>query len=398
MRRMGGTMMAGWDRVAEWLAALAVATLTWVSGLATDLPGDPSAKQHLSVTDERPALMLGWAQEAETPPIEPLDDATADIETLDESAPPVQDNQPAGDTTSVAAAPAADEDIELLDQGSPPAALPAVAPPASTTYIAPPPTGATTAYVPPAESVATGPVLPPGFGTGQVHVNAGSAEFPAGLADCHVGAVTGRAYVGIDCGEGGDDSFVGHAPTFEDFPFVVVGDFPFDDRDVELDDPGFPFTAGNDDGFPFATGNAVAEDDSDVFVTAARPPTSPSDDPNVNPVIETSGAATAQFAQRARDRHPRARAENRSDKAAEESGKDKGKKGSARADSASADSETSAQSNDDKDTRHNADKKKQRAKDHGKHKRDKGKAKKEDKDKKSKQKKSNHERTRHKRN
>jgi hypothetical protein len=394
-------MMAGWDRVADWLAALVVASLTWVSGLAADLPGDPSAAQDLSVTDERPALMLGWAQEAETPPIEPLDDATSDVETLDESAPPVQVDQPAGDMASVAAAPAADEDIELLDQGSPPAALPAVAPPASTTYIAPPvATGAATNYVPPTEPVATGSVLPPGFGTGQVHVNAGSAEFPAGLQDCHVGAVTGRAYVGIDCGEGGDDSFVGHAPTFEDFPFVVVGDFPFDDRDVELDDPGFPFTARNDDGFPFATGNAIAEDDSDVIVTAARPLTSPSDDPNVNPVIETSGAATAQFAQRARDRDPRARAENQSDKAAEESGKDKGKKGSARADSALADGETSAQSNDDKDTRHNADKKKQRAKDDSKHMSNKGKAKEKakDRDKKAKHKKSNHERTRHKRN
>jgi hypothetical protein len=393
-------MMAGWDRVADWLAALVVASLTWVSGLAADLPGDPSAAQDLSVSDERPVLMLGWAQETDAPPIEPLDDATGDVETLDESAPPVRDDQPAGDTTSVAA-PAADEDIELLDQGSPPASLPA-APPASTTYIAPPPAGAATAYVPPTESVAMGPVLPPGFGTGQVHVNAGSAEFPAGLADCHVGAVTGRAYVGIDCGEEGDDSFVGHAPTFEDFPFVVVGDFPFDDRDVELDDPGFPFTAGNDDGFPFATGNAVAEDDSDVFVTAARPPTSPSDEPNVDPLIETSGAATAQFAQRAHDRDPRVQAENRNNKDANESGSDKGKnkdkKGTngARAASASADSHSSAQSNDDTDRRHNADKKKQRAKDDSKHERDKGKAK--NKDKKAKQKKSNHERTRHKRN
>jgi hypothetical protein len=170
---------------------------------------------------------------------------------------------------------------------------------------------------------------------------------------------------------------------------------------VELVDPVFPFRGGNEVGFPCAPGNAVAEDDSDVFVTAARPPTSPSDDPNVNPVIETSGAATAQFAQRARDRDPRARAENQSDKAAEESGKDngKGKKGSVRTDSALADGETSAQSNDDKDTRHNADKKKQRAKDDSKHKSNKGKAKEKakDRDKKSKHKKSNHERTRHKR-
>ena len=59
-------------------------------------------------------------------------------------------------------------------------------------------TAPVTTYVAPATT--SGPVLPEGFGTGDVHVATGTAGFPVGLEDCHVGAVTGRAYVGIDCG------------------------------------------------------------------------------------------------------------------------------------------------------------------------------------------------------
>ena len=62
---------------------------------------------------------------------------------------------------------------------------------------------------------------------GVATVATGSAGFPAGLEDCHVGAVTGRAYVGIDCGEDGGSSFVGHSPSFEEFPFVLDESFHF---------------------------------------------------------------------------------------------------------------------------------------------------------------------------
>ena len=92
----------------------------------------------------------------------------------------------------------------------------------------------TTAVAP---AATTGPVVPEGFGTGNVHVSTGAAGFPVGLEDCHVGAVTGRAYVGIDCGEGGGSSFVGHAPSFEEFPFVLDESFPFD-RESVFADPG----------------------------------------------------------------------------------------------------------------------------------------------------------------
>jgi hypothetical protein len=147
---------------------------------------------------------------------------------------------------------------------------------------------ATTSVVPAAMN---GPVVPAGFGTGSVQVAAGGAGFPVGLEDCHVGAVTGRAFVGIDCGEGGGSSFVGHAPSFEEFPFVLDQSFPFD-RESVFADPG----------------TAQSEDNVVTMVTTARGATR--NDNAAAPEIRTSGESSVKFEQRARDKKPRVEAKN----------------------------------------------------------------------------------------
>lgn len=160
-----------------------------------------------------------------------------DVEDLDENALPVA--SPAGGTTTSSL-----EDIELLDQRAPQVAAPAVAeapvyasaPVDSATASAPADYGHTSTTAP---VHSTGFWLPEGFGSGNVQVSTGRGAFPSGLGDCHVGAVTGRAYVGISCGE--DSSFVGHAPSFQDFPFVTDADFPFDSDSRLLTEGNFPF-------------------------------------------------------------------------------------------------------------------------------------------------------------
>ena len=114
-----------------------------------------------------------------------------------------------------------------------------------------------------------------------------------------MGAVTGRAYVGIDCGEGSDSSFVGHAPSFEEFPFVLDEGFPF------VLDENFPF--GSDSVFADRDESAL-EDDVEALISAARG--APLDDDAAAPEIRTSGASSAEFAQRARDRKPRVEADD----------------------------------------------------------------------------------------
>jgi len=95
-----------------------------------------------------------------------------DTETLDEGAPP------APPTTQSSTG----DDVETLDQGAPPpsgatAPLVETAPPVGSvagTYVAPPPaTTSSPAYAAPVENTVSGPVIPPGFGTGHVHVAAG---------------------------------------------------------------------------------------------------------------------------------------------------------------------------------------------------------------------------------
>jgi len=229
--------------------------------------------------------MIGWAQSVDEPAIEQVGEDNEDPETLDEAG-------------SLPAEVATDEDIETLDQGPPVGAqnedveLLDLGPPAESTAApatepapaAPVAAEPTTTYIVPESVAASGPVIPEGFGTGTVHVSTGSTPFPVGLEGCHVGAVTGRAYVGVDCGDG--SSFVGQAPSFEEFPFVVDEGFPFNRESV--------FAAPSED---------ENSDNADIFVSASQ--VFPSADAAETPVIRTSGASSVEFAQKSRDRKPR---------------------------------------------------------------------------------------------
>ena len=318
--------MSDWDRLSDLMATLAAASLAWVSAvLGPDLPVDATGTAGPAAQSvNRHGLMIAWAQPVEEPPIEQTGEDTEDVETLDEAppqtdevapaedvAPPAEEVTPAEEAVPPAEDVAPEEDVETLDQGSPPAAeedielLDQGSPPVTTgAPITEPTAPAAVAAAPVTTDVVSqpvapsGPVVPEGFGTGNVHVSAGSAEFPVGLADCHVGAVTGRAYVGIDCGDGssGDgSSFVGHAPSFEEFPFVVDEGFPFNREGV----------------FDVLVEDAVT-DDADVFVAAAREDFFGDD--TTAPEIRTSGASSVEFAQEARQRKPRVEADSRSSK------------------------------------------------------------------------------------
>jgi hypothetical protein len=372
----------GWERLVEGAAALLLAGITWLSGIAAPVaapdPGAPGG---------RLPTVLAWAQEDAQPPIEPVDDAEAepadvdvtvvdegDAEPLDEGAPPaapqlVTDDVPAAD---VPLDPTGQPDPELLDQGAPPPAQPV---PVETVAPAPAPAPVpvdTTASPAPAvyaAPAATGPVLPEGFGTGRVHVSAGSAGFPEGLASCHVGAVTGRAYVGIDCDEGGD-TFVGHAPSFDEFPFVVEAPFPFDDAD----------------GLDFAPEPAAEDTASDIFVSATTAPRDLAlDDDPTTPEVAATGNASVSFEQRARDREPRVRASDRDASRANSDKKGGQERANAQSGDASSDdvaAESRQSANDGKSKDKDKDKKaKADKKDKDKNKK-KGKNKKRDRDKK----------------
>src|SRR5215212_3970632 len=281
------------------MATLAVALVTSISSVvAPTAAGLPPASASSSDQNQLHSF-LSWAQQQDEPPIEQvgedtdqdveiLDEAATneDVETLDEAAPPPVEVDTIEDTELLDQGPPVnvEEDVELLDQGSPPATA-AEAPAPSTTMTSVP---ETTSVAP---AATTGPVVPEGFGTGNVHVTTGTAEFPVGLEDCHVGAVTGRAYVGIDCGEGDGSSFVGHAPSFQDFPFVLDQSFPFN-RESVFASPG----AGQ------------LDDNTQILVSAARG--APFDDNGDAPVIRTSGASSVEFEQRAQGRNPRIESEN----------------------------------------------------------------------------------------
>lgn len=301
-----GVAVGVWDRLNEWLSAAIVASLTWVSGIVSmGAPPGPAP-----AVDPNPArFMIGWAQQVEQPPIEQVGEGTGDdVETLDESDPPVVATAVADPATLDADAPPAaqDEDVELLDQGAPPATA---GQPVETVYVAPAADTTTTYVAPePAPAAATGPALPPGFGTGRVHAVAGRGEAPIGIVGCHVGAVTGRAYVGIDCGEDEGASFVGHAPSFEAFPFVLEAEFPFEGDEAFFTDPNFPF---GDDGELAVAASRDDGSDTNVFVSARGGNRVRDDDAAAAPAIETGGESTVSFAQRARDREPRVKVENR---------------------------------------------------------------------------------------
>ncbi len=298
--------MSDWDRFSDLMGTMAAASLAWISSvLAPDLPIDVTGVAGSSTPfANRQELMIGWAQAEEDAPIEQVgEDTGEDVETLDEAAPPAEDAASEDDieTLDQGSPPVAEDgDVETLDQGSPPATTqaPATESPAPsvasaepvTTDVAPEPV---TADVAPEPVAATGPVIPEGFGTGSVHVSTGNTAFPAGLATCHVGAVTGRAYVGIDCEDG--TSVVGHAPSFEEFPFVVDEGFPFS-RESVFTDPGEDSVAN----------------DVDVLVSAARG--QPLGDDSEAPEVSTTGASSIEFAQEVRNRKPRAEFDSRSKK------------------------------------------------------------------------------------
>jgi len=272
-----------WERFGEWIATVAVASLAWASGLiAPGVPvGSPAAVVDVSPGNQLSSVMH-WAQDEQ--PIEQVGEGT-DVETLDEATSPanVVDTTEDVEPLDQGSPPGDQQDVELLDQGPMPAA--ASESPAPPTDSAVP----VTSNVAPA--VSSAPMLPEGFGTGNVHVSTGSAGFPVGLENCHVGAVTGRAYVGVDC-DGGDGSmFVGHAPSFEDFPFVLDENFPFDQESV---------LAGRR--------RSNSDDNVQTLVSSARG--AMRDTNAAAPQIKTSGASSVEMQQRARHRKPRVETEN----------------------------------------------------------------------------------------
>jgi hypothetical protein len=284
-----------WERFGDWIATVAVASIAWVSTLIAPGMAVGSAKAMADAPAENQlSSVMRWARQEEEPPIEQVgEDADQDIETLDEAAPPAV----AGDMTEDVelldqGPPAADQqDVELLDQGSPAETIPEAAAPSTVSTVP-----VTTSVAPPASNAL---ILPDGFGTGTVHVATGSGGFPIGLEDCHVGAVTGRGFVGIDCGEGNGSSFVGHAPSFEEFPFVTSENFPFDRESVFAD-----------------RGEGLFEDNVATLVSAARG--AMSDHNAAAPEIRTSGASSVAFEQRARERKPRVETNNGNSKRSKE--------------------------------------------------------------------------------
>ena len=275
--------MSSWGWFEDWIAALAFASLAWVSGLVADIgPGVTTSTTADVAAQNQVTSIMRWAQTDDEPRIEQVGEESAgDIETLDEEARPSDEDV---ELLDQGPAPTDTQDVETLDQG--PVAVyegEPQAPHAAETL-------PVTSYVDPPASA--GPLLPEGFGTGDVHVAAGSAGFPAGLEDCHVGAVTGRPYVGVDCGEAGEDMVVGHAPSFDEFPFVIEEDFPYgpggvftDRRDELLEDNVVTVVSSPDDVTPYGQLLGVE------IRTAERP-------------------SSVEFEQKARHREPRVEADN----------------------------------------------------------------------------------------
>src|SRR5215211_4903627 len=289
--RRGGQVRGAvsiWERFGDTIATLVVASITWISGAVA--PGvavsSPTSMVDLPAENQLSSVMR-WAQQEEEPAVEQVgEDTTGDIETLDDVPASVDEADAIEDVELLDEAPHANDqqDIELLDQGPSPATTSASPAPATTIESPPPATlspSQVTTYIAPA--AASGPILPEGFGTGDVRVATGTAGFPAGLEDCHVGAVTGRAYAGVDCGDSGGSSFVGHAPSFEEFPFVVEEDFPFD-RESVFADLGHDLFDDNYHG--------ARDDKADV------------------PEAQITGASSVEFERRAHGRKPRAETAN----------------------------------------------------------------------------------------
>ena len=238
--------MTGIGKPGKWQRAMIVATGIGVLGASLAAPLAeaamlaPSARQmvlRLQDTTQSQPSQVGEGN------------ADTDTETLDEGSPPT--------------ASASGDDVETLDQGSPSAATGAVPVPVAdgTVLTAAPvaaPAAADMAYTAPA-----GPQLPPGFGEGRVMVSNNPRGYPVGLEPCEVGVVSGRAYVGVKCGES-SRPVVGHS-TYDNFLWVIDPGFPFEPGADVVTDPSFPF----DEDSPFFESAQDRTTDSDVVVLVA---------------------------------------------------------------------------------------------------------------------------------
>jgi len=285
------------------VATLAIASLAWISS-AVGSGGAPRSVPPASAAaldQNQLSSILTWAQQEDGTPIKQVGENTnGDVETLDSATPLAEEVDTTADAEPLDQGPPAgtQDDIELLDQGPPAAVVgdaetldqgPPAAPAAESS--APSSTATEPATTSGAPAITTGPVVPAGFGTGSVHVSTGSSGFAVGLEDCHVGAVTGRAFVGIGCGDGGGSSFVGQAPSFEAFPFVLDQGFPFDGGSVFAD-----------------RGEGQSEDNVITMVSNARGATR--NDSMGAPEVRNSGASSVSLEQRARDTKPRVETKN----------------------------------------------------------------------------------------
>lgn len=279
-----------------WCAAALAAVVALGTAIPSLLPPGAAAAPN---TQESQALT--WAQASDGGDIQQVGEGeSTDSEALDEGAAAAQE-------------PVAADDVETLDQGAPPtttvvdtavpvdtAAVQAAAAPIDYGVSSSPSNATTSTPTQP-----SGPSLPPGFGSRQVRVSAGRNGFPLGLEPCHVGAVTGRAYVGIKCGEDGE-SVVGHAANFQDFPWVVDPGFPFQPGEAVATDPNFPF----DEGSPFWLSSEERAGENTIIVSAGGRDVSDTSDETGSDSASSADSGAVTLAQKAEDRAARRQAKN----------------------------------------------------------------------------------------
>lgn len=230
--------MTSFGKPGKWQRAMMVATGIGVLGATLIAPLTEAAV----MTPAAQRAMFYLQDDAQAQPSQ-VGEGNADTEPLDQGAPPA----------------ASGDDVETLDQGSPPAGVPV------------PVTDGAVLNAPDAAPVATGttyaepagPQLPPGFGEGRVMVSNNPRGFPVGLEPCAVGVVSGRAYVGVKCGDN-SSPVVGHS-TYDNFPWVIDPGFPFEPGADVVTDPSFPF----DEDSPFFESFQDRTTDSDVVVLVA---------------------------------------------------------------------------------------------------------------------------------
>lgn len=231
--------MTSFGKPGKWQRAMMVAT--GIGVLSAFLTAPLAEAGVLAPSVRHPVLRL--QEDAQAQPSQ-VGEGAADTETLDQGPPPATSG----------------DDVETLDQGSPPTGAVPV-PVTDGTMLAAPvaaPVATDTAYPEPA-----GPRLPPGFGEGRVMVSNNPRGFPVGLEPCAVGVVSGRAYVGVNCGDH-SGPVVGHS-TYDNFPWVIDPGFPFQPGADVVTDPSFPF----DENSPFFESTLDRTTSSDVVVLVA---------------------------------------------------------------------------------------------------------------------------------